>query len=113
MSPEGRVILAKGIEIPDTVARITEIDFKTHDLKRTERALAALALLARTQDPITLEMLDGALQTPSEVKLCRLVSTFWHDRQLFPPLSGWHQKPRSDQRRKAKQNIHFVCFEKT
>lgn len=63
MSPEGRVILAKGIEIPDTVARITEIDFKTHDLKRTERALAALALLARTQDPITLEMLDGALQS--------------------------------------------------
>ncbi len=62
MSPEGRVILAKGIEIPDTAAHIVEIDFKAHGLKRTERALAALSLLARTRDPITREMLDGALR---------------------------------------------------
>lgn len=63
MSSEGRVFLAKGVEIPDTAARIIEIDFKANGLKRTERALAALALLARTNDPITIEMLDGALRS--------------------------------------------------
>jgi len=62
MSPEGRVILAKGVEIPDTAARIVEIDFKAHGMKRTERALAALSLLARFQDPITLAMFERALR---------------------------------------------------
>jgi 2-oxoglutarate/2-oxoacid ferredoxin oxidoreductase subunit beta len=62
MSPAGRVLLAKGVEIPQTAAGITEIDFKGQGFKRTERALAALVLLARTGDPITFEMLERALQ---------------------------------------------------
>lgn len=62
MSPEGRVVLEKGLAIPDTSARLIEIDFKGHGFKRTERALAALVLLAGTGDPITLAMLEGGLR---------------------------------------------------
>ena len=63
MSPDGRILREKGLEIPDTPAHIIEIDFKGHGFKRTERALAALSLLARTKDPITLEMLEEALRS--------------------------------------------------
>ena len=63
MSSGARVILAKGLEIPHTAARILEIDFKGLDVKRTEQAFAALAVLARTRDPITSEMLEEALRS--------------------------------------------------
>ena len=66
MSPEGRVILKKGLEIPDTIAKIVEIDFQGHGIKRTEQALAALSLVARARDPITLEMLKEALRSSLE-----------------------------------------------
>jgi 2-oxoglutarate/2-oxoacid ferredoxin oxidoreductase subunit beta len=68
MSPDGRILREKGLEIPDTPAHITEIDFKGHGFRRTERALAALSLLARTEDPITLEMLEEALRSSLEGK---------------------------------------------
>jgi 2-oxoglutarate/2-oxoacid ferredoxin oxidoreductase subunit beta len=63
MSSTGRVILEKGLEIPATAARTMEIDFKEQGIKRTERALAALSLLAGTRDPITSEMLEQALRS--------------------------------------------------
>jgi 2-oxoglutarate/2-oxoacid ferredoxin oxidoreductase subunit beta len=63
MSPDGRILREKGLEIPDTPAHIMEIDFKGYGIKRTERALAALSLLARANDPITLEMLEEALRS--------------------------------------------------
>jgi Pyruvate/2-oxoacid:ferredoxin oxidoreductase gamma subunit len=62
MSPAGRIILNKGLEIPDTAAQVMEVDFKGLGIKRTERALAALALLAGTRDPISPEMLEMALR---------------------------------------------------
>ncbi len=62
MSPAGCVLLEKGLAIPDTSARLMEIDFKGHGFKRTERARAALALLARTGDPITHDMLESGLR---------------------------------------------------
>lgn len=58
----GRVILAAGVEIPTTDAHIEEVDFKGGGIKKKERALAALALLAQSGDPITLEMLEDALK---------------------------------------------------
>jgi 2-oxoglutarate/2-oxoacid ferredoxin oxidoreductase subunit beta len=63
MSPDGRILREKGLEIPDTPPHIIEIDFKRHGFKRTEWALAVLSLLARTKDPITLEMLEEALRS--------------------------------------------------
>jgi pyruvate/2-oxoacid:ferredoxin oxidoreductase beta subunit/Pyruvate/2-oxoacid:ferredoxin oxidoreductase gamma subunit len=59
--PEGRVILAAGVEIPGTTARVLEVDFKAGGIKRKERALAALSLLARTGDPVSQEMLREAI----------------------------------------------------
>jgi 2-oxoglutarate ferredoxin oxidoreductase subunit beta len=59
---QSRVILAKGVEIPATRARIIEIDFNANAISKAQRALAALSLLARTADPITPETLDSALR---------------------------------------------------
>lgn len=58
----GRIILTAGVEIPTTDAQVEEVDFKAGGIKKKERALAALALLAKSGDPITLEMLDRALE---------------------------------------------------
>ena len=62
MEKEGRVILAAGVEIPTTDAQVVEVDFKAGGIKKKERALAALYLLARDRDPITPEMLERALE---------------------------------------------------
>ena len=62
MEKEGRIILAAGIEIPTTDAQVLEINFRAGGIKKKERALAALYLLARDRDPITPEMLERALE---------------------------------------------------
>jgi hypothetical protein len=62
MEKEGRVILAAGVEIPTTDAQVLEVNFKAGGIKKKERALAALSLLAQTGDPVTLEMLEEALK---------------------------------------------------
>jgi len=61
MEKEGRVILAAGVEIPTTDAQVLEVNFKAGGIKKKERALAALSLLAQTGDPVTLEMLREAI----------------------------------------------------
>ncbi|MGD8371960.1 MAG: thiamine pyrophosphate-dependent enzyme [Syntrophobacterales bacterium] len=58
---EGRVILSAGVKIPATAAKILETDFKAKGIKKKERALAALTLLAKSGDPVTLEMLREAI----------------------------------------------------
>ena len=62
IKPEGRVILSKGVDLPATSGRILEVDFKAHNIKKKERALSALSLLARSGDPLTPEMLESALR---------------------------------------------------
>jgi len=62
MRAEGQVILKKGVEIPATVGRILEVDFKAHGIKKREQTLAALSLLARQRDPVTPEMLESAIR---------------------------------------------------
>jgi pyruvate/2-oxoacid:ferredoxin oxidoreductase beta subunit/Pyruvate/2-oxoacid:ferredoxin oxidoreductase gamma subunit len=58
----GQVIMSAGVEIPPTKAQILEVDFRAQSIKKKERPLAALSLLARGGDPITVEMLEGALE---------------------------------------------------
>ena len=58
----GRIILAAGVEIPTTDTQVKEVDFKAGGIKKKERTLAALALLAKSGDPVTLEMLERALE---------------------------------------------------
>ncbi len=61
MEKGGRVILAAGVEIPTTDAEVLEVDYKAGGIKKKERALAALSLLAKSGDPVTLEMLREAI----------------------------------------------------
>jgi 2-oxoglutarate ferredoxin oxidoreductase subunit beta len=61
MTAAGRVIVAKGVAIPPTLAVTIRLDFKAWAVTRRERALAALAFSARTGDPVTLEMLERAV----------------------------------------------------
>lgn len=69
MLPEGRVLLEKGLAIPNTPARRIEMDFKGYGFKRTERALAALVRLAADGDPITLAVLESGLRVTFEGKV--------------------------------------------
>jgi Pyruvate/2-oxoacid:ferredoxin oxidoreductase gamma subunit len=59
--PDGLVISAAGVEVPATAASIEEIEFKAVGIKKRERALATLALLAKRSDPVTVEMLTEAI----------------------------------------------------
>ncbi len=68
MKPGGRVILAVGVEIPATAGQILEVDFKAGGIKRKERALAALSMLAKSGDPVTEEMLQRALRDSMQGK---------------------------------------------
>jgi hypothetical protein len=49
------------VKIPATAAKILETDFKAEGIKKKEHALAALTLLAKSGDPVTLEMLREAI----------------------------------------------------
>jgi 2-oxoglutarate ferredoxin oxidoreductase subunit beta len=60
MKPRGRVIRAKGVAIPPTPGTTLEVDFQRWGIKRRERALAALAVVAREGDPLTGGMLERA-----------------------------------------------------
>lgn len=68
MTPEGKVLLTKGVAIPDTAGRVVEINFKEYGIRRTERALAALSFLASEGNPITHEMLESGLRLTLEGK---------------------------------------------
>lgn len=60
VKPEGRIVVAKGVAIPSTPATVLQVDFQAWSIKRRERALAALAVVARGGDPVTGEMLENA-----------------------------------------------------
>lgn len=62
MKPGGRVLLASGVEIPKTGAKITPVDFKALGIKKVERALASLFIISASGDPVGREMLDHALK---------------------------------------------------
>ena len=49
------------MEIPTTAAQIQETNFKAEGIKKKERALAALSMLAKSGDPVALEMLREAI----------------------------------------------------
>ncbi|NLI82962.1 MAG: 2-oxoglutarate synthase [Deltaproteobacteria bacterium] len=59
--PTARIIAARDLSLPPVSAHTLKVDFSAHGIRRSERALAAVALLARTGDPITVEMLRAAI----------------------------------------------------
>lgn len=86
--PQTRVIMAGGVEIPSTNARIFEVDFKAHAFAKAERALAALAMLAHTGDPITMEMLDYALRQTLEGKNLQAALAVMERAAILPLKEG-------------------------
>lgn len=61
LDPDSRVVKAAGVEIPPTAADVVEIDFKARKLKSQDWAVAALAVLARGNKGISVEMLKAAV----------------------------------------------------
>jgi len=61
LGPETLVIKSHGLETPTTQAELMEIDFKALAVKSPDMALAALAVLARTERVITTDMLTSAV----------------------------------------------------
>ena len=61
LGPDALLFLAEGISAPETQAHVTKIDFKALNIKDPDRALAALAVLAKASRAICLEMLEAAI----------------------------------------------------
>jgi 2-oxoglutarate ferredoxin oxidoreductase subunit beta len=61
LGPETLVIKATGLELPESRATIMETDFKALSVKSPDMALASLALIARANRVITIDMLKKAL----------------------------------------------------
>lgn len=59
---EALVIKAAGVELPHCQATIIEVDFKAKKIKSQDWALAALAVLARQNKVLTIDMLKAALK---------------------------------------------------
>ncbi len=62
LCPQSIVIKAAGVELPDCRATVIEVDFKAHKIKSQDWALAALAVLARQNKALTMDMLLAALK---------------------------------------------------
>lgn len=62
ISSQGRIIAATDVEVPSCPGVTLPVDFESHGIRKSERALAALLLLARTNDPITADMLAAAME---------------------------------------------------
>lgn len=57
------IIKARGIDLPSCHARIHQVDFKKQRIKAVNWALAALAVLAKLNKVIHIEMLQSALES--------------------------------------------------
>ena len=62
LSPLSVVIKATGVELSGCRATVIEVDFKAHKIKSQDWALAALAVLARQNKALTMDMLLAALK---------------------------------------------------
>ncbi len=58
---EALVLCARGVALPDTDATVVDIDFKQHQVKTPDWALAALGILVRRGEVISADMLRSAL----------------------------------------------------
>lgn len=61
LGPRTLVIKAAGVDLPESGATVQEIDFKTRKIKTQDWALASLALIAKENRLISMEMLKAAL----------------------------------------------------
>jgi pyruvate/2-oxoacid:ferredoxin oxidoreductase beta subunit/Pyruvate/2-oxoacid:ferredoxin oxidoreductase gamma subunit len=62
LSKESVVIKTAGVELPACQAAIIEVDFKSKKIKSADYALASLAVLARQNNALNMDMLCAALK---------------------------------------------------
>ena len=62
LDKDALIILAKGVEVPPSNAKVHLIDFKKLGIKTHDRALASLSVMAKLNKVINLEMLQSALE---------------------------------------------------
>ena len=62
LSPETVIIKTANVELPPCPATIIEVDFKAQKIRPQDWALAALAVLAKREKILTMEMLTAALK---------------------------------------------------
>ena len=62
LSPETVIIKTANVELPPCPATIIEVDFKAQKIRPQDWALAALAILAKREKILTMEMLTAALR---------------------------------------------------
>ncbi|KIX14142.1 thiamine pyrophosphate-dependent enzyme [Dethiosulfatarculus sandiegensis] len=72
LGPETLVIQAAGVEIPETGAQVRLVDFKGQGLKNVDWSLASLAVLAKLNKVITLDMLNLALENRFKGKVLEI-----------------------------------------
>jgi hypothetical protein len=71
LQPETVVLREKSVEIPETRARVMEMDLRGMGLKRQEWALGSLGFVAARGLGLNLAMLDNALKTRFNDKVYR------------------------------------------
>ena len=62
LDKDALIILAKGVEVPPSNAKVHPVDFKKQGIKAHDWALASLSALAKLNKVISLEMLQSALK---------------------------------------------------
>lgn len=73
LGPKSLVIQAAGVEIPATRAQVLAADFKALGVKKSDWALAALALMAKQTKVLSREMLEAALELRFKPKVVEAV----------------------------------------
>ncbi len=63
LEPSTLLLKEKSVSIPETCANVVEIDFKEHQIKKQDWALASLGFIAAREAGITMEMLQFALKS--------------------------------------------------
>ena len=62
LAKEALIIQVSGVTLPNSIGRIHRVDLKSQRIGRTDWALASLAVLAKMEKAIRIEMLEAALK---------------------------------------------------
>ncbi len=72
LSSEHRILRDSSVAVPETRAQVLEVDFQRHGVRKSDRALACLGLMARMTSLLSLEALVEALKggrsSPEEIR---------------------------------------------
>ncbi len=75
MPPDGLVLAAEGLELPDCPCEIRLLPFKKQRIRSRDQALAALSVLARKNRVLSSKMLEAALKIRFPSQASRILET--------------------------------------